>query len=310
MCPAEALAQIELRAESYENAMGRKAVVAARGSSSSAMLSGYTDVGQQRAEASRPVSTMPVPRVIRASSVRAPPGAGAPSPSRDSYTGAPAPGERSISRVLASSARHSLPAGFAQDGASPHQRGADATGARAHGHLASPSVPASSSDYILPQYLPLQSSAAPAGRASLPPHSAAQPPPAQPPHTSYGAPQRVLRAADVPYPLVPSIIDARASTHAPPQTSHSSPPPAAERVYASPAQRQLAVSAAPPAPPAPPAGAAGGWADASHVPPPISYSAGDKGGAVPRYARPAGAAQGSSYHAAQAEILKSQCFVF
>ena len=227
MCSPEALAQIELRSESYENAMGRKAVVAARGSSSSAMLGGYSEVGQQRADTSQPVTN--VPRVIRAPAVRAQPGAEAPPPSRDRYTGAPAhgvtapgvpvPGERAGSRVLASSARHTLPAGFAQGLTSPHERGADATSARAHGHLPSPPAPASSSDYTLPQYLPLQSPGVPAGRVSPPPRSAAQPPRAHYGH--YGAPQRVLRAADATYPSVSSITEARASVHTSVQQAHA-----------------------------------------------------------------------------------------
>ena len=70
--------------------MGRKAVVAARGSTS-ATLGGYTEVGQQRADAARqqvlPAST--VPRVIRVPAApRSPaPAAGGP-PQRDSYAGA------------------------------------------------------------------------------------------------------------------------------------------------------------------------------------------------------------------------------
>jgi hypothetical protein len=107
-------------------------------------------------------------------------------------------------------------------------------------------------------------------------------------HPQYGAPARVLHTPDVPY-----SIDARSSAHAPSQPLSSS------------------VS--------PPAAAGSGWADVSHAPPPIRFSAGDKGAALPpgaavqnyahthnnhtthtTHTRRTGAPHGPSHHAAQA----------
>ncbi len=184
------------------------------------------------------------------------------------------------------------------NGASAITRGADATSARAHGHhlpssslahahLPSPSVPAQSEDYKLPQYLPMMSSAA---------EGLARNDASQPLHPQYGAPACVLHTPDARYS---SAHPSHASARAPPQPLSSSVSPPA--VAGSPTPR--------------------GWADVSHAPPPIRFNAGDKGAALPQgaalqhyahthtthttHTRSTGVPHSPSYHAAQARAVET-----